>query len=395
MFKRILIKASSNSLISAALNFVTVILTIRLLGSELYNKYIIDLAMIGILSIALELLPSNFSLFKVQDDSFWKNIVGVQIVISSCLNILITLILGIFFSVFEIFSYWLAIYVLGLGLKRYQDIILQVKGRVDEFFKLEILIALVRLGLFFLFWKLKFSSITTLWASLAIAMLVVQLIWFYKNKSELSFITQISNPKIYKEAWLERNQYFPYYLGIGLKRIKDNSIPIVAKYFFSSADALAGFFLAYRGIAFSLGQIRIIEAVINNRQHLKTIENMSLKFKLLVALMVQLISVIFSIVLQVWSGIKNIDLFYNLLLSLLVYPITFSILERSKAYSKYDANAVNISIISYLVVLVIGLCLVRLLIKDSEIGFSIILILSELAVFVTLIDISNDRNSNV
>lgn len=380
MIKKLFFKASFRSIIAAALNFFITIMIIRLLGSESYNNYIIDLAVISLISIIYELIPSNFSLFKVQDDLTWKDVVASQIIISAFIGIALTYLIGNYFSAFNIFTMWFILYIVVLGVKKYQDITLQSTGRVDEFFKLESYIAALRLLLVITLYNIGFSSVNVIWASLVISMIIVQVVWFIGNKDEIKSFLSISKKNTHQRMLINKLHYYPYYIGIVLKKLKDNSIPIVANYFFKSPEILAAFFLTYRGIAFSISQVRIIESMMINRSYIDKINKITFKYKLVISAVIQTISLSVAIVLQLFSGLESIDFELNLLLSLIVYPIIFSMFGRANALSKFDPKTVNTANFSYLIVLMLSVGAALLLHNDGVVLFIFILILSELAI---------------
>lgn len=380
MIKKLFFRASSRSIIAAALNFFITIIIIRLLGPDSYNNYIIDLAVISLVSIIYELIPSNFSLFKVQDDLTWKEVIASQIIISAFIGVALTYLIGNYFSAFNVFTNWFMFYIVVLGIKKYQDITLQSSGRVDEFFKLESYISGLRLLLVVMFYKLGLSPVNVIWSSLVISISIVQFIWFLGNKNEIESFLSALNKSTYKRILTNRLYYYPYYIGIILKKFKDNSIPIIANYFFKSPEILAAFFLTYRGIAFSISQVRIIESMMINRSHIDKINKITLKYKLVISAVIQTMSLSVAIVLQLLSGLESIDFKLNLLLSLIVYPIIFSMFGRANALSKFDPKTVNIANIFYLIVLILGIGTALLLNNNGVVLFILILIFSEIAI---------------
>lgn len=380
MIKKLFFRASSRSIIAAALNFFITIIIIRLLGPDSYNNYIIDLAVISLVSIIYELIPSNFSLFKVQDDLTWKEVIASQIIISAFIGVALTYLIGNYFSAFNVFTNWFMFYIVVLGIKRYQDITLQSAGKVDEFFKLESYIAGLRLLFVIIFYNIGFNTVNVIWPSLVISMSLVQIVWFIGNKDEIKPFLSILKKDTHKRMLINRLHYYPYYIGIVLKKFKDNSIPIVANYFFKSPEMLAAFFLTYRGIAFSISQVRIIESMMINRSHIDKINKITLKYKLVISIVIQIMSLLVAIVLQLMSGLESVDFKLNLLLSLIVYPIIFSMFGRANALSKFDPKTVNIANFFYLIVLMLGIAAALLLHNDNIFLFISILIFSEIAI---------------
>ena len=167
------------------------------------------------------------------------------------------------------------------------------------------------------------------------------------------------------------------YVGIILKRIRDNAVPLVAQYFFSTASALAAFFLAYRGVTFAVSQIRIIESLLNHRQTLNQIMSLKTKQKFLIAFIAQILCLISAFALQFLANVGEFNYIVNLILSFIIWPIVFNILERTKAYSNYQVKRVNHSMVGYLLVIFTCSFVSNIFGYTSIFVFVLILVLSE------------------
>jgi hypothetical protein len=97
---------------------------------------------------------------------------------------------------------------------------------------------------------------------------MAQLIWFIARPDEFRTFRSVVNRSVWTPLIQNRALYRHYYLGIAIKRLRDNLVPILASNFFTSREALGAFFLAYRGLQFTLGQVRIIENLLNHRHTL-------------------------------------------------------------------------------------------------------------------------------
>ena len=174
--------------------------------------------------------------------------------------------------------------------------------------------------------------------------------------------------------------------------MRDNAVPLIAQYFFSMASALAAFFLAYRGVAFAVSQIRIIESLLNHRQTLNQIMSLKTKHKFLIAFAAQILCLISAFALQFLADVGEFNYIVNLILSFIIWPIVFNILERTKAYSSYKVKRVNYSMVGYLLVISTCSFVLSILGYTSIFVFVLILVLSEYISF----EIIRDRGpSNV
>lgn len=369
--------ASTRSITVTVLNLLITVIVVRWFGAENYANYMIDLAIIGIISIILEFVPSNYSLFKIQDDSSWLGVIVVQTIISIVLGSLITL--GIFYytDFFNDFTLWMLFYVMSLGVKRYLDIHLQSSGRLNEYLEIEVIAALVRLLLMLMCLYFMIEGNIAIWLSLTVGIITAQVIWFIKNNNELNYFIMVFKARYWMKLFSNFDKYQPYYVGIILKRIRDNAVPLVAQYFFSTASALAAFFLAYRGVTFAVSQIRIIESLLNHRQTLNQIMSLKTKQKFLITFIAQILCLISAFALQFLANVGEFNYIVNLILSFMIWPIVFNILERTKAYSNYQVKRVNYSMIGYLLVIFTCSFLLNILGYTSILIFVLILVLSE------------------
>lgn len=373
--------ASTRSITVAVLNLLITVVVVRWFGAENYTNYMIDLAIIGIISIILEFVPSNYSLFKIQDDSSWLGVIVVQTVISIVFGSLI--ILGIFYytDFFKDFTLWMLFYVMSLGVKRYLDIHLQSSGRLNEYLEIEVIAALFRLLLMLMCLYFMIEGNIAIWLSLTVGIITAQVIWFIKNDNELNHFAMVFKARHWIKLFSNFGKYQPYYVGIILKRIRDNAVPLVAQYFFSTASALAAFFLAYRGVTFAVSQIRIIESLLNHRQTLNQIMSLKTKQKFLIAFAAQILCLISAFALQFLADVGEFNYIVNLILSFIIWPIVFSILDRAKAYSEYQVKRVNYSMVGYLLVIFPFSFILSILGYTSILVFVLLLVLSEYVSF--------------
>jgi len=381
--------ASTRSITVAVLNLLITVIVVRWFGAENYANYMVDLAIIGIISIFLEFVPSNYSLFKIQDDSSWLGVIVVQTIISIVFGSLITL--GIFYytDFFKDFTLWMLFYVMSLGVKRYLDIHLQSSGRLNEYLEIEVISALVRLLLMLICLYFMIEGNIAIWLSLTVGIITAQVIWFIKNDNELKHLAMVFKARHWIKLFSNFDNYQPYYVGIILKRIRDNAVPLVAQYFFSTASALAAFFLAYRGVTFAVSQIRIIESLLNHRQTLNQIMSLKTKQKFLIAFIAQILCLISAFALQFLANVGEFNYIVNLILSFIIWPIVFNILERTKAYSNYQVKRVNHSMVGYLLVIFTCSFVSNILGYTSIFVFVLILVLSEYISF----EIMRERGS--
>lgn len=341
MLKKLFFKASFLSAIASGLNVLATIAIVRWYGAEAFTDFTVDLAVIGLFLLLLELVPSNYAVFKVQDDPDWLH--SVSAVQSACVLVLIFLIyvLSKFGSVFNQYSPWMLVFVIASAGKRFLDIRLQSSGRLSEYLKNEVWTSIVKLPLIVGGVFTEIGSANALWAAISIGMVSAQVVWWLRNTDDLKYLTSLVAKDSWRRFASSKYDLHQYYLGAVLKRIKDNMVPILADVYFQSKSALAVFFLSYRGLVFVVGQIRIIEALINHRDTLAVAQTLSFLQKAKLAFVTQVVCILASTGLVYSSGITGQGVVVIFMLSAMTWPIVFYVFERAKAYSNYESSRIN------------------------------------------------------
>lgn len=369
---------------TAATNLLGTVLLVRWFGSEVYADYMVVLAYLGLVSILLEVVPSNYSVFAVQDDPEMLNSLAGLAVLTSVVLVVSYFLLWNLLNIFRENSLWVIPYVFTIAIKRYLDIRLQSSGRLREFLIIELRSAVIRIIMMGGLLLLAVPATDAVWCSLAIGVIASQFIWFFRNPHERAFFRNARNFSVWSKLLSERKNYPPYYLGIALKRLRDNALPILANEYFINREALGAFFLTYRGLAFSLGQIRIVEGFLNHRVTLNKVFEMPLLQKFLVALIGQVICIVASLGLLISSGVYTFDFVSIVTLSFIVWIYTESIFERSKAYSSYNTTPVNAALFNYCLT-IFGLTYFFIFSEVvSQIYYCLILVVSDLVFLFTL-----------
>jgi hypothetical protein len=371
-----IMRTSAISAISSAINLFATVIIVRYFGATIYTDLIFDLALISLIAISLESVPSNYLLFKLQDAPEWLGSLKAVTVA----NVFILLLLIFVFSVldaFKTYSPWMLIYGLGLVLKRYHDITLQAQGRLVRFMVLEASASIIKLFALSAFWYLDSESSRNVWFSLSVAVMLPSLYVTVVGALKANSPTW-SVANAFEQIYKDRKSFFPYYAGIGLKRLKDNFVPIAGSYIITDPEMLAGFFLIHRGIAFSIGQLRIIEAFLYHRSYLFVFSLITSKKKIILGFAVHLLAFCSSYALVSVSNVEGVDVILLLTFSVLVWPIALNIMERMQALSVYDTYSVNISLLCYLVAVCSGVLVLFAVDRSLSLGFAVVIIVSEI-----------------
>lgn len=376
---RIFVGASLRSVASSGFNLLGTVMVVRWFGAGTYADYIVDLAMISVLLVVLEAVPSSYSVFRIQDDPSWQRSVAAQVIATALLAALIVFSAGHWGRLLRADSPWMVVYAITLAVKRYLDIRLQSLGRLSEFLGIELATSALRLVLLGFCFHKGVEANESVWASLAIAALCSQCLWLLNNPAELRAFGGFVDLNAWRALAGNFRSYIPYYYGIALKRLKDNFVPLVAERLFVSRELLAAFLLAYRGVIFAAGQVRIIEAMMNHRGALAAALKMSSLHRYVVAMAAQALCLSLSAGLLIASGVHSLPWMPVFVLSLIVWPIVFMVLERAQAYSSFQVNRVNGSVFAYLAVALLGALILRYAATDSVTALAWLLIAAELA----------------
>lgn len=379
---RTFLRSSVLNVLMAAFNFSTTILLVRWFGSETYSSYIVDLSIISLVLLMIELVPSNYSVFRMQEDEKWQGVLATFTVASMVGVALLVFMAGMLGGIFKAYSFWMVGYAAALSSKRYLDILLQSSGRLTEFLQIELAAAFFRLVALCSLLMAGNTGSTEVWASLAISVVLAQLQWSVRNSHELVPFFGVMRLDSWLGMLARWRDFRGYYFGIALKRVKDNAVPLVADRILGSAEALSAFFLAQRGLVFALGQVRILESLLNHRGALKAASSLSLSKKYILGAAVQSACIATSAGLFVASGLSAPPWQVAIALSFCVWPILFYVMDRAEAYSSFDPARVNRSLLGYLLILVLGGWLMGWVGSSSAIVFALLVVLAEFSALV-------------
>lgn len=374
--------------VSAFMNLTTTVVIARWFGSAVYANYILDLSIISILMILLDGIPAAYSVFRAQDESTHMRSVAASTMAGVVILAFTVALLGAYWKIFNAFSGWMVFYTLTMANKRYLDIRLQAQGRLNEFLAIDVLASIVRLVAMGGFICFDVESTEIVWAALAISTFVAQGHWACRNGKEFEPFKHVMKVETWHMIFRNRFAYFPYYIGILLKRTRDNLMPLLADIFFTTKEAAGAFFLIYRGLVFACGQIRVIEGLLNHRQTLAIANSFSFVKQAFIALCGQCLCLAVTIILACASEIDDFPWAIIGYLSCIIWFYVFSTLKRSDAYSKYYASAVNAGMAAYIVTALSLVYVCQFINENAEFVFVTILLCAEAIALTAMIYVS-------
>jgi hypothetical protein len=346
--------SSARTVATAAVNMGTTIIIVRLFGAEPYANQILDLAKLSLLLILIELIPSSFAIYKIQDSIAWRSAFAVQSLAVAALLTGAVLSLQMTTQVFATGTLFIALYALTLVAKRYADILLQAQNQIKTLYLLDLIAAVGRLGLIVALYLMGTSADLAIWASLALASLFAQTIGLFHVIPYSAPRAEIWRGAWRDEVWVDRGQMAKYYPGIVLKRLRDNIIPLLAERVFGTEKTLAEFLLAFRGISFGVGLAQVFESLVNNRQTLQLITHRKMFYVGVISVIAYGASLVSATILMAASGLSTSTGLFVAVLATLCFPATYNIVQRAEQFSKFKVMWVNLSMASYCLTMFAG-----------------------------------------
>lgn len=378
---QIFYRSSFYSIVASGLSLAATVLVIRGFGPTVYADYTIDLAWLSLVLLILEAVPSSYAVFRIQDDPSWAKAIAAH-ALGSVVVVVAIVAIGGALGAFRAYSSWICVYVASLAIKRFLDITLQAEGRLPEFMRLEALAAFMRVLLLVGSTYVAMQGEQAVWAAMGLGTLLAQILWLALHKPERHKLLCFAELAAWRSVWASRREYTPYYYGTLLKRVKDSSTPIAAAHVFASVNALAAFLLAYRGAVFALGQLRLVEAMLNHRSILGLLETVGWKRRAAVMAMGTILCFAASALLMIISGQPEKPWLTAAVLSLIVWPVSSYMVERSKLYSDFQAFPVNVALASSIAVFWVGVLLMMVSDHRQALLFAALLVVSEIIAYV-------------
>jgi O-antigen/teichoic acid export membrane protein len=372
MYKKLFSTSLLNA-VTAGLNIFSSFITVKVLSLQVFGEFAIFNSFLAFGGLLYAVIPSNFSIFKLQDDENYKTILLSFFILSS-----------IAFSIFVLFMNvsglikidFLTVYLFGVStfFLGYFDIKFQALGELNRYFIMLFISAILKILTLVAFYYLGYlHNLTDLLWTVTIAQLLILIFFSFQDKASLGLI--FKDFSVFKQtiAFIKDNflTFRPYYLNTFLKRLRENVIVLLFSKF-TSKDIIGLFSIFVKIASFVFGLSRTLEAFFMNRENMDKYRETFYQKILYFAISLQFIFLC--------VGMTYLKIFVNkyffieiLLLSFLVYPHVFFLLARSEMLSKYNNKEVNIGEGIYIMTVFIGVL--------SCFGFNIISIYGILSTY--------------
>lgn len=356
MYKKLLSISVLNAF-TAGINMLSSYVIVKFLSLAVFGQFAVFTSAIAFAGVIFSIIPSNFSIFKIQDDNKFKNILLSYFVLISLLFAIITFILiklnTININFFDAYFFCVTTFFLGIF-----DIIYQATGKLKKYFTILFFLAVLKLVFLGLFYYLGYlSDFIDLVRVTSIVQGIVIFSAFILIKDFLDF--KLSEIFKFKKTVLYIKDNFknfrPYYVNTALKRIRENAIVLIFSHF-TSNEVLGLYSIFVKINSFVFGLSRTLEAFFMNRTNIEEHKKAFYDKVFYFAFVLQIIYLITGLVyLKIF--VDNYYFIELLLLSLMVYPYVFFLLARSEMLSNYRNLEANFSEILYIIVVLIG-CLI-------------------------------------
>ncbi len=338
------------SMAAAGLGLLATLMIVWFAGASAFAHYAIDLAKLSLAVLVLELVPSPYAIIRSQQDSVLKQDLATFSIVGGVFSLTVVAGLGIA-GLFAKYSHWMLLYAAYLAMQRYFDVKLQAEGRLREYFQLTSLAVAFRvvlLGAAFVFFPADSSS-DVIWASLSVGSVGSLVLWVSLRQGEIAPFLRSDHWSSARRLVEMRRSYFPYYLNVALKRVRDSAMPILCGALVPDTTEVARYLLAYRGLDFVSGQLRVAEALLANFAARHEIKPTRARQFLLLAIAGQIAAFAASMLLGGQTGFDKELVLLSFLASLFIYPYVVELVRRSDAYAELQPLRVTISLGAFVV----------------------------------------------
>lgn len=342
------------TVISGALAFVCTATIVRSFGAAEFAGYAIDLAKLSLLILVAELVPSSYSVFQQQKDQEFKDALVPYHWLAAVATLGLCYLMAAS-QVFLAFTPWIYPYVACVVAQRYFDCRLQAEGRLQLFYwanlfsngaRLLILLTCIQFG--------YLQPKEVIWGSLALSSLGGTIVMVVAQMSEKRQAQKTAWTQDLHALWRRRQEYYPYYLNVVLKRVRDAAMPLASDMVAPSRAEAGRYLLVIKGVEVVCGQLRVIEALLSNfvlRQKATTTRKRDL---ILTSVVAQLFAFLASILLAAQAQLDINTVILAFAASLFVYPYVLELAARSDAYANFQPRRVSVALAAY----VLGIAIV-------------------------------------
>lgn len=332
---------------ASGINFISNYFIVTWLSLSIFGEFAVYSSYVAMGTLIFSIIPSNYAIFKYQDDEKFKKHLAVFFFIALILFSCYLFLLNIFGLVYVSLISSL-MYSLPLGIQAFFDISYQATNRLSQYFFILFIIAISKLFVLFIARQydllVDFESLL-IYSSWSYIIIVLILLFLNRKHFKLNLIDFKSFFYFYLD---NQKSFIPYYFNTFIKRIRENIIIFLFKPFVS-LDILGIFSLFVKLDQFVFGISRNIEAFFMSRnnleKHKESFDNFSFTYSMILQLVYVFVGVIYM------ATMTNQSYYIQVIIqSFLIYPQTKFLMMRASLLSKYNNLEVNLSEISFIAV---------------------------------------------
>ena len=322
-------------------------------GLAEFAYFTINLAKLSLILLGAELLPSSFTIFRLQGDSRFTAAVPVFYLVFAFVAAAVSA--GLILSGLIAHASWfMVLFVTTSTMQRYFDAQAQASGRVDSYFWIPATTNIARLALLVGLCQIRGLGVDEiLWASVALGSLTGQLVM-------ASRFPEFLDSAVYRQPltklgylWSIRGAYSGYYVNSVLKRLRDTFLPLFCDIAIPSKADIGRLLVFTRANEAVCGQVRVLEAFMINHATREELRGARRRIFWTIAPIGQLAVAAIALVLMYRHGIAPVDVALALATGLFVYPYILELFWRNDALAAFRPRQVTISLLSFLLFLAI------------------------------------------
>ena len=360
MAVRSIIRSLPVNFLAAASGLAGTIIISWVFGPVTFANYMINIAKLAIVLLGLELLPTYFSVYRLQHDAEFAAAFPIFYLLFAAVAAGITA-LVIALGYIHDASWSMLLYIALCVSQRYFDNTLQAEGKVAAFLWIPAISNSVRLLMLGLLIGLapQLASGDILWMSLSAGLVASQAYALARFPAAVGAFALSWRRSAVAYLWSLRSNYYPHYLNSVLRRLKDAALPLFVDAFMADKAAAGRFFLYFKAIEFSCAQVRTIEAFMVNAGLRASLQRHRGQLLAGAAVLAQIATVLVSLALLYRQGITWATAGTAAAISLFLIPYVIELYMRSNAYAALEPRKVSASMLANLVTTLLLLSLFR------------------------------------
>jgi hypothetical protein len=317
-------------------------------GLAEFAYYTINFAKLSLILLGLEMLPSSFTVFRLQEDERFAGALPVFYLSFAIVAVGLAAAL-LAAGTFAHASWFMLVFVFSAALQRYLDAQAQASGRVDAFFWIPASSNIARLLLLSGLTPLKIMPVPdVLWSSVGIGGMIGQAVM-------LSRFPEFLDRSAYRRPlgklgylWSIRASYYGYYLNSVLKRVRDTFLPLFSDLVIPAKAEIGRLLVFTRANEAVCGQVRVLEAFMVNRAIREDLRHARRRIFWTIAPLGQAGVAFIALTLMYRQGIALNDLILAIVTGFFIYPYILELFWRNDALASFRPRQVTISLLAFL-----------------------------------------------